>query len=105
MYLSDVANHRNLSKEDEKISAHNSKAQKSYDAWQKASKSQQIAAGILRGVNPETQHALYQTRFQEFTKLRQACERAEGKYKKDVESGVALKDTGSGKIKLWAPPE
>ncbi|KAF7334423.1 hypothetical protein MVEN_02271600 [Mycena venus] len=77
-----VANHRNLSKEDEKISAHNDKAQKSYDAWQKASKSQQIAAGILRGVNPETQRALYQTRFQEFTKFRQACERAEGKYKK-----------------------
>ncbi|KAJ7847228.1 hypothetical protein B0H14DRAFT_3138563 [Mycena olivaceomarginata] len=100
-----MANHRNLSKEDEKISAHNDKAQKSYGAWQKASKSQLIAAGILRGVNPETQHALYQTRFQEFTKLRQACERAEGKYQKDVESGVALKDTGSGKIKLWASPE
>ncbi|KAJ7878362.1 hypothetical protein B0H14DRAFT_3130023 [Mycena olivaceomarginata] len=34
-----VANHRNLRKEDEKISAHNDKAQNSYGAWQKASKS------------------------------------------------------------------
>ncbi|KAJ7853145.1 hypothetical protein B0H14DRAFT_3136936 [Mycena olivaceomarginata] len=96
-----VANHRNLSKEDEEISAHNDKAQKSYGAWQKASKSQLIAAGILQGVNPETQHTLYQTRFQEFTKSHQACELAEEKYQKDVESGVALKDTGSGKIKFF----
>ncbi|KAJ7722544.1 hypothetical protein B0H14DRAFT_2642118 [Mycena olivaceomarginata] len=55
---------------------------KSYDAWQKASKSQQIAAGILRGVNPNTQRDLHRTRLQEFTKAREACERAEGKYKK-----------------------
>ncbi|KAJ7322000.1 hypothetical protein DFH08DRAFT_969887 [Mycena albidolilacea] len=97
--------HRNLAKEDDKISTHNEKVQKSYDAWQKASKAQQIAAGILRGVNPNTQRDLHQTRLQEFTKAREACERAEGKYKKEVETGVALKDMGSGKIKLWAPLE
>jgi flagellar biosynthesis/type III secretory pathway protein FliH len=101
----DASTHHNLAKEDEKISVHNEKAQKSYDAWQKASKAQQIAAGILRGVNPDTQRGLHQTRLQEFTKAHQACERAEGKYQKEVEAEASLKDTGSGKIKLWAPPE
>ncbi|KAJ7816637.1 hypothetical protein B0H14DRAFT_3877805 [Mycena olivaceomarginata] len=43
-----ASDHRNLAKEDDKISTHNEKVQKSYDAWQKASKAQQIAAGILR---------------------------------------------------------
>ncbi|KAF8189164.1 hypothetical protein K438DRAFT_1936105 [Mycena galopus ATCC 62051] len=98
-----TSTHRNLAKEDEKISAHNDKAQKSYEAWQKASKAQQISTGILRAVNPDIQRDLHHTRLQEFTKACQACERAEGKYQKDVEAGVALKDTGSGKIKLWAP--
>ncbi|KAJ7831393.1 hypothetical protein B0H14DRAFT_3464090 [Mycena olivaceomarginata] len=49
-----ASTHRNLAKEDEKVSAHNEKDQKIYDAWQKASKAQQIAAGILQGVNPDT---------------------------------------------------
>jgi hypothetical protein len=92
-----------LGQEDAKISIHYGKIQKSYDAWQQAFKAQQIAAGVLRGVS-DLRTSLHNTRQQEFTKARQSCERAEAKYKKDLEAGKALQGMGSGKVEVWVPP-
>ncbi|KAJ7854834.1 hypothetical protein B0H14DRAFT_2755868 [Mycena olivaceomarginata] len=97
------SHHRNLGQEDAKISTHYGKIQKSYDAWQQAFKAQQIAAGVLRGVS-DLRTSLHNTRQQEFTKVRQSCERAEAKYKKDLEAGKALQGMGSGKVEVWVPP-
>ncbi|KAJ7867739.1 hypothetical protein B0H14DRAFT_3132843 [Mycena olivaceomarginata] len=97
------SHHRHLGQEDAKISTHYGKIQKSYDAWQQAFKAQQIAAGVLRGVS-DLRTSLHNTRQQEFTKAHQSCERAEAKYKKDLEAGKALQGMGSGKVEVWVPP-
>ncbi|KAJ6494582.1 hypothetical protein C8R45DRAFT_1095495 [Mycena sanguinolenta] len=97
-----TSHHKNLSREDEKISAHNSKVQTAFDLWQQACQKANVARAILTGTNPHT--AVYQTRSQELAKLNKARERAEEKYKKQLDGGSALSDSGSGKVAVWAPP-
>ncbi|KAK7022633.1 hypothetical protein R3P38DRAFT_3196030 [Favolaschia claudopus] len=99
-----TAQHRNLSKEDEKISAQNVKTEKAFNTFNKAAKQRQISSAFLQAVNPQTQAQLYRARQQELNKSDESCKRAETKYLKELESAGVLDGSGSGKVAIWKPP-
>lgn len=54
--------------------------------------------------NPYLEPVLHNARIQACLKARTACERAQEKYAKLSEAAIALRDKGSGKVRVWTPP-